>query len=402
LEDKGIHLRILVTGIDGGELLPGDAPGFEGMARRASAIERYRSELSLLLGNGIFIPPGPDTQIRRKIISRVMSLMGYDGVNVTAPLIPLKSVICTNLTINGEKLRGYLIKRVQAAGKELKIAVMGLTSEAVLPNLEIYHGEVDVLPADDVLISSLKELRPKSDFIVLLFQGSFEEAKMLSKKVKGYGMVIYSDPSGRLSSLVKNKDLLGGPILIDGGTDPNQVTVVDLKFLRKKLAEVEVRRIRISRRLPDSPVISSLISLYRQIVTEENLTPEGRFRVGMRIYKGASAYVGSDKCRECHQYEFAIWNESKHSKSYEALKGSGSERVCLRCHSTGVDLSAGLELKRKGEVSVGCEGCHGPGSLHVSDPDRNKYESIFSERICQECHTDERFDFYKAYQRIRH
>src|SRR5512135_3809396 len=92
-------------------------------------------------------------------------------------------------------------------------------------------------------------------------------------------------------------------------------------------------------------------------------------------------YVGAQKCQICHKTEkqgqqFPLWQQSKHSKSFEALsKPEAAEKakalgcttappdspMCLKCHSP---LAAKVaELKAEG---VTCEVCHGPGSAYKS------------------------------------
>jgi len=142
-------------------------------------------------------------------------------------------------------------------------------------------------------------------------------------------------------------------------------------------------------------------------------------------------YVGAQKCAICHKSEaqgrqFVIWQDSRHSKSYEILtspkaveaaKGMNvakpaEDPQCLKCHAPLADKAP--ELKAEG---VSCEVCHGPGSAYRKLPimqDRAKAaanglilygspEAIKAQ--CLKCHDNPhgiKFDFDAAWGKIKH
>src|SRR5262249_37572472 len=90
-----------------------------------------------------------------------------------------------------------------------------------------------------------------------------------------------------------------------------------------------------------------------------------------------AVYVGSAKCKGCHKDEYKVWEESGHAHAYETLVNATRpanrqfDGECLVCHTIGFDQKSGWLDARKPSFlgGVGCESCHGPGSLHVEDPD---------------------------------
>ena len=44
---------------------------------------------------------------------------------------------------------------------------------------------------------------------------------------------------------------------------------------------------------------------------------------------------------------------------------------------------------------VGCEACHGPGSLHVESSDRKDIKNNVSEEECTVCHNPERVEAFR-------
>lgn len=140
-------------------------------------------------------------------------------------------------------------------------------------------------------------------------------------------------------------------------------------------------------------------------------------------------FVGAQKCKTCHRSEkrgkqFILWENSRHSKSYEvlfsesALDEAKKQKLenhpsespkCFKCH--GPLFEKAPELKSEG---VTCEVCHGPGSAYKKiSIMKNKDEAIkngllaydSTEAIktkCQACHGAETFDFDSSWEKIKH
>jgi len=143
--------------------------------------------------------------------------------------------------------------------------------------------------------------------------------------------------------------------------------------------------------------------------------------------EGAS-YVGAKKCKMCHSKIHTAWSGTPHAKALENLakadakvaaevatklevkiEGSADKTEgCVKCHVTGFGMAGGYpgtDDATKAEVSfVGCEGCHGPGGLHVKaakDQRASTINKAVSAKMCMDCHTktmspDFDFDKYKA------
>jgi len=98
-------------------------------------------------------------------------------------------------------------------------------------------------------------------------------------------------------------------------------------------------------------------------------------------------YIGAAKCKMCHVSkksgeQYVIWQNSAHAKAYATLateeakavaKKAGVEgdpqkaAACLKCHVTGFEAPASAKAAGFDQTEgVGCESCHGPGSLYKS------------------------------------
>lgn len=169
------------------------------------------------------------------------------------------------------------------------------------------------------------------------------------------------------------------------------------------------------------------------------------------------SYVGSNKCKMCHNKtekgsQYSIWEASAHAKSFETLKSDlaikiaqenglttdpWNTAVCVKCHTTGFN-DGGYEImnesfwspieddrdgikavkRMKALQSVGCESCHGAGSKYKSS---KIMKGIFAgevdgatvglmepnEETCIVCHNENSptykpFEFKERFEKIAH
>ena len=146
--------------------------------------------------------------------------------------------------------------------------------------------------------------------------------------------------------------------------------------------------------------------------------------LGETVYSEAMAsgdyrYVGNLKCRLCHREFFLGRKKDPHDYAMEALVEHGYEDKprCLACHSTGYMVPTGFtNLEDTPRLAnVQCEGCHGPGNVHIKIAKRKKTGGGFLagadnpdrvKKMCQNCHTDRwnrsYDDLESAYVKYRH
>lgn len=95
-------------------------------------------------------------------------------------------------------------------------------------------------------------------------------------------------------------------------------------------------------------------------------------------------YGGVATCKACHMTkksgaQYKIWKAGPHAKALETLKTPEAKAVgkemgvadpstspkCLKCHVTAYTVDAALKgPKLKMAEGIGCESCHGPGSVY--------------------------------------
>ncbi len=120
-------------------------------------------------------------------------------------------------------------------------------------------------------------------------------------------------------------------------------------------------------------------------------------------------FVGAERCKSCHEAEFAAWQISPHAKALEVLSPKEQKDPrCLQCHTlvpTDTQQSLG---------GVQCESCHGPGRHYTPEWVMRDAElagllnlvAKVDANACARCHSDSPslrpFDFASSRVLIKH
>uniref|UniRef100_A0A832I313 Cytochrome c-552/4 domain-containing protein n=1 Tax=Eiseniibacteriota bacterium TaxID=2212470 RepID=A0A832I313_UNCEI len=128
-----------------------------------------------------------------------------------------------------------------------------------------------------------------------------------------------------------------------------------------------------------------------------------------------ATYAGNAKCKMCHMKVHTAWAATAHSKAFENLtkadakvtaewaakmkvevKGAAKDADgCVGCHVVGHKQGGWPQAdatKNAAFEGVGCESCHGPGSLHIASKPADKKATMataVTAETCTGCHTKE-------------
>lgn len=194
---------------------------------------------------------------------------------------------------------------------------------------------------------------------------------------------------------------------------------------RARLAEMKAERAALEGSLPTPETGNALWARYEELGPEAASDPAVAAQVdaydervnqhNARVFadvrtptppEGAPTYVGSERCGSCHTNAFTWWRATPHGHAYETLvtRHKQFNLSCVGCHVTGYNQPGGAAVvQNAGLVDVGCEQCHGPGSLHAARPDavRPQRRDV-PETVCVGCHNPEHSDrfHYGAYRQM--
>ncbi|XXF76549.1 multiheme c-type cytochrome [Myxococcaceae bacterium GXIMD 01537] len=218
--------------------------------------------------------------------------------------------------------------------------------------------------------------------------------EMLDRDINSPGLApqLLQLKKDKLAELVTRKQaLLTAPVAAPAG-----VNAFSVRFLPLESS------------LPSHPEAQALVTAYDKDVGEMNLAWAKQHGQDCPApAPGKAAFVGNASCRECHEEAFPTWESTKHAHAWKTLVTAGKQfhLNCVGCHVTGYEQPGGVCRLDKvaGREDVGCESCHGPGSLHAEEPERANIVGKPGEAVCVTCHNPENsphFDFATYLPRI--
>ncbi|SMC27135.1 Cytochrome c554 and c-prime [Desulfacinum hydrothermale DSM 13146] len=121
--------------------------------------------------------------------------------------------------------------------------------------------------------------------------------------------------------------------------------------------------------------------------------------VGLPQAQDQPHYVGDQTCAQCHEEiheRFMQYSKKPHSfQGVEKLQDGLSPQElqdCYACHTTGYGQPGGFTdpVSTPDMKNLGCESCHGPGSVHAETEDPQDIRGKITVQDCQRCHNEER------------
>ncbi len=283
--------------------------------------------------------------------------------------------------------------------------------------------KADLLPTikrpDDVLGAVLAEMEPKSQYQVLMVQGSPELAKRLATAYPGFDVVV---ATSQFADLLEREPLMlngGKTMMVQVGRRGKYVGAVgffpeDAQKIRFHLVTLDNRNDR-----PGSPMKKIIEDEYRSMLKAAGVVES----FPRHDYTGGTAgatYVGAETCKLCHPNTYMKWSTTKHAQAFIGLEKDPKPDVifdaeCVTCHTTGFEYTSGWRSAAATPHLKGnqCENCHGPASKHVSDPKHLGYrkplritaEQADKSRLCIRCHDEDnspKYEFATYWSQIVH
>ena len=157
------------------------------------------------------------------------------------------------------------------------------------------------------------------------------------------------------------------------------------------------------------------------------------FFAGTALMAQNFKYIGAEKCKMCHikpatGEQYNVWAKGPHAKAMKTLAGDEAKKIaaekgiadpttdpaCTKCHSTVASVDKSLVATATMDEGVGCETCHGPGSMYKGasvmknrDLALTKGMIIPDEALCKTCHNSQSptfkgFNFAEMSVKIAH
>jgi hypothetical protein len=157
------------------------------------------------------------------------------------------------------------------------------------------------------------------------------------------------------------------------------------------------------------------------------------FLAGTALMAQSFKYIGAEKCKMCHikpatGEQYNVWAKGPHANAMKALSSDAAKKIaaekgiadpttdpaCIKCHSTVGSIDKSLNATATMEEGIGCETCHGPGSMYKGASIMKNRELALTkgmiipdEALCKTCHnsaspTFKGFNFAEMSAKIAH
>ena len=288
-----------------------------GLSRRQTVIhslrEKHADALNLHTGN-ILDPTHPNNELIYQIALEALSTMNYDAVclgpqDLGLPLDSLKALhanqpdipfVCANLEVAGPHALSYapyIIPEVPADRTTgLNVAVVGLISKAYKTEVYAYNPDLVLTHPTEALTSLKDELARKSDFVVILFHASHEEAEALAKEFLWVNVLIHAQ-NEQTETASDTPMVVGKATIVTNPAKGETVGVLEIG-LNPELDVVsrENQRIAVSERITPDADLETLLTLYNSLSEDDEFGGEGSVDDGRAVH---ITYFHKRGCQKC-------------------------------------------------------------------------------------------------------
>ncbi|QDV33482.1 multiheme c-type cytochrome [Tautonia plasticadhaerens] len=410
-----------------------------GLGRRADLMNELRDEGRTLvpidLGSIIADPAGarggPDqVKIKLGIGLEALARLGYEALSLSADDLGIglfdyfgeyfnvpdaPPLLATNVSPT-ENFTEYFRPSTLVEAGPMTIGILSVVDPDTIDALadpdrsSFFEGIRD---PSEAIRDALPALEGESDVRVLMVQGSSELARKLGEEFPSLDVVVgaseYDFAPAKPERINDGRTLL---VLV--GKKGQQVGLVEL--FADDTTRPRYRRVALDLRYEDEEPIKSLLGEEYPSRLEQNDVLE---RFPRRPHPSGATFVGAETCRACHPATYQKWSTTKHAYAWPAIEsGRRGDRTmdaeCVSCHSTGFGFESGFVTAAETSHlrNQQCENCHGPGSLHVSDPVNPDYLSqvrltreTAEKSLCISCHdsdNDPHWDFAERWPDVAH
>lgn len=349
------------------------------------------------------------TELKYKTSMEALEILNYTGVGVgehdfNLPLIAGASlftlqkqdavprILAANLLnklqqfpMNAQRAMVGDHEIITPGGGAPKIGVVSIVGPSVQKN--VFDPSLKFAPQNVAVLNAALQAftAGKAEFRVLLYQGTLQEAKACAQVVPGFHVIQCLSPE---EEPPQKTEVVGDTQIVMVGHRARYVGVIGA-FRGKQGFDVHYQLVSMGDEYETDPAkenqhpILKLLDEYAKEVRDSGFrhrATKNPHPMQQPFPKDKIHYVGSAVCKNCHGIDDGIWANSKHSHAFDAIEKVANkpklrqfDPECILCHVNGYQFEGGYvdELKSAHLKHVGCEACHGPGSLHVSDMQNN-------------------------------
>jgi hypothetical protein len=470
--DRVPDLALMISGEEHGYLLPCGCsrPQLGGLERRYNFLQTLKDKhwpvVPVDVGDLIEdqAQRGPQALLKYQTSMKALNQMGYLGVGLgrnemEMPLLrtlgefplnnPAPRVLAANLKEKDNNFASAVLSTASTGpGEAPRLGVIGVVGPTVQQGVPKQSPEVEWSATPEALTASFKELQAqKPEIIVILYQGTIDEAKSCARWLKQQPTLPRVDALVCLTREEEPSDRpdhVGDTLVISVGHKGRYVGVLgafkggkggkafDFRYQLVALGEEYETP---AGKDKDNPILALMDEYARTVKNDDYLGRYPERKHPLQVQYPQATYVGSAQCKMCHAKAGAVWDKHPHSDAYQKLVAAQRPALrqfdgeCIVCHTVGFGFESGFrsEAKTPNLTDVGCESCHGPGSLHAAQggktpaallalmnpykvpadetPEQEKRRLSLIDQSCQKCHdtdNDVHWNFAKKWPLVVH
>src|ERR1700722_1022678 len=360
--------------------------------------------------------------IEDRYMLRAFAAMNYDVLNIgareaqfsAAQLRDLKSssptpIISANLVDKSSRQPVFDSYRIVQRGA-FRVAMIGVLDPRATEN----PGDgLAIGDMESAIERCLAELRGKADLIVLLAFADEAALTRLAQEFYECKVILGGKVSQPAQELVRQNRSL----IYFVTNESRALGILRLRLARGAALEVTGNEIRLLHdKIPQDASLHQLMQSYRDEIRHARLAVDDPNNLGADAVPGVrtvASYVGTEQCLSCHKSAATVWKNSPHARAFATLvePKADADPKCIGCHTVGFGRGSGYrrEFGAAQLANVGCESCHGPGSLHVRQREGDRTVNFTFRPSgagdCAKCHYGEfsrPFDWDQFWPVIKH
>jgi hypothetical protein len=316
--------------------------------------------------------------IEYRYVLRAFAAMNYDALNIggreaqfTAAQLreagknsPVP-ILSANLLDQGTGRPLFDSYRLVRRGS-IRVAIIGVLDPRAAENP---GAGLQVGGMEAAVQRCLDELRGKADLIVLLAFADEATLARLAQEFYECQVIL----GGKVRQPAQQLQQENRSLVYFVTNESRALGILRLRLARGAALTAAGNEIRfLYDTIPQDPSLRQLMQSYRDEIRRTRLAVDDPNNLQAGAVPGVrtvAAYAGTGECLACHPGAAAVWKSSAHARAFATLTGRKAEAdpKCVGCHTVGFGQPSGYrrEFAAAKLVDVGCESCHGPGSLHV-------------------------------------
>ena len=451
------ELALVFTGPLDGYIEPCGCAGMEqmkgGLSRRYTFLKELRDQgwpVVAIDSGGMVEKFGRQQEMKFQMATTALQQMKYDaiGLGKNDLRLPADELLTVTVTSSSQNPSVFVsanmgviafdpqctnpYRVIERNGYRIGVtSIVGTSWQSQISNSEIVMAD-PVKKLKEILPAMIKQ---KAQYMVLICHASVEETQKIAKAFPEFGIIFSVDSPSEppLAPQVNTKD---GRVQYTIETGEKGKFAVVLGFFKDEKMQVRYQRVALDSRFKNAPNIISDMAIYQKNL-KRDLDTAGFAALGIRPVAAPEAaalgnYVGTEKCKACHEESYRVWKKSKHAEAWRSLETISKpprtyDPECICCHVVGWNpqemhpyvsgFSNELGKITTHLTNVGCESCHGPGEKHCQAEmggNTQLQEELqagvrvsldTSKKLCYTCHdldNSPHFDFETYWPKIEH